>query len=207
MKAVQETWIRVEETGPISILTPMGPLDSKGNAALTKAIEDATTQDRYRILVNLQNVPRIGSQTIQTLLEGASTVDKNGGDLRLLNANRGIVRYLKNNRVYDQFDIYDDRGAAIADFLGKLSSRRSREEKPEPTEEKPTPPEPQPEPQAEPQAEPQPEPPIPELTQVLVSNSYMLATLIDMLQEKKILNTDDVKILLERPDQSAEERA
>jgi len=195
VQASSDTWIRVEEAGPVSVLTPMGGLDRKGNDALAKAIQETTAQNRCRILVNLRNVCKIGGPTVQVLLDGAAEAAKHGGDLRLLNAGHGIIRYLKNNRVFEQFEIYDDRGAAIADFLGMASSRRYPDRKKEPPPERNS------------TAEQQTESPKPELTQVLLSNSYMLATLIDILQEKKILTTDEVQILLERPDQSVEEGA
>ncbi|MFH1739973.1 MAG: STAS domain-containing protein [bacterium] len=192
--------IRCEETGPITILTPLDNLEDEGNAALAVAIHDTLVQQRHRILVSLENLDRIGYQTVQVLLDGASRAIMKGGDLRLLRPSRTIVRYLKNNKVHDKFRIYRDRGAAINEFLGIVSSSRA-------VAAAPSHPAPEPETQTQPLAAGNAFS-VTEAGHILLTNSHMIATLIEVLCEKKILSEDDVRILLESGgDKATEERA
>jgi len=72
--------------------------------ALARLIEENLAQKRMRILINLENLDRIGSQTLQVLLHGTTKAISQGGDLRLLRPGNTVVRYLKNNGVWGVFE-------------------------------------------------------------------------------------------------------
>ncbi len=179
--------IHYEECGPVTILTPMPRMGNQIADALARLIEENLAQKRMRILINLENLDRIGSQTLQVLLHGTTKAISQGGDLRLLRPGNTVIRYLKNNGVWGRFRIYQDRSTALNDFLGVLRATR------------PTPPEPE-----EPAANGAESGRISEVTSpvddhsgILLTNSHLLATLIEVLHEKNILSQEEVKLLLE----------
>ena len=68
------------------------------------------------ILINLSNVKMIDSSGLGTLVASYTTVEKNGGQLKLTNLSDKASELMTITKLYTVFDVFDDEQAAINSF-------------------------------------------------------------------------------------------
>ncbi|MFB3786451.1 MAG: STAS domain-containing protein [bacterium] len=185
--------------GDVVILSLQGEVDSRGNQQLDKVLLEAVQQGRFKIILDLSSVRFLGNQTISLLLSHLKEFRSNRGDIKLLSPQRGLLQYLKQNRVIELFTIFSTRSEALAAFVqgaaaepsppvrdaaapsrpgvlsGELSFPDSREaDAPDPALKSRF-----------------------ETGEILYANSCMLATLIKSLEAKGILTAEEAGELLD----------
>ena len=179
--------IHTENCGGVVILTLNGELDTRGNQILDQTLKKLTQEQCYKIVLDLASIRFIGSKTIALLLSNMKEIRAGGGDIKLLNTQRGLLQYLKQQRIFEIFDTFSSRSEALRAF----------------------PPTPAPAPAADPNGA------VPSFAQnseamnpfkdlasgqfqtgeVLYANSCILAALIKTLEEKGMLTSKEVREL------------
>jgi len=112
--------IATELAGDVAILNLVGELDSRGNQHLDQAIKDSISKGRFKIVLDVQSIRFIGSQTISMLISNLKEIRAAGGNIKIIKPQRAVLQYLKQNRIVEIFDIYSSKAEAVQAFeMGK----------------------------------------------------------------------------------------
>ena len=93
-----------------------------GSTVLRDCVRDLLAQGRRSILLNLGDVSYIDSSGLGELVHAYTEVQKQGGDLKLLNLTRKVHDLLQITKLYTVFDIRNDEAEAIAAFVAEASA-------------------------------------------------------------------------------------
>ena len=88
----------------------------EGSVVLRDTIKDLLGKGNKKILLNLGDVSYIDSSGIGELVSAFTSVQRQGGDLKLLNLTKKVHDLLQITKLYTVFDVKDDEGGAIAAF-------------------------------------------------------------------------------------------
>ena len=88
----------------------------KGDVALRKEINDLIMEGEKSILLNLAKIKFIDSAGIGQIVACHTTLNRAGGDLKLLNLNKKIREILTITKLIMVLDTYSDEDEAIRDF-------------------------------------------------------------------------------------------
>lgn len=98
-------------------------LDLSGNislgdtsAKLHKTLRDLVNEGKRKILINLGSVTGIDSSGLGSLIAGYATVEKSGGELKLVNLTQRTIELMTITKLFTVFDIFEDERTAIASF-------------------------------------------------------------------------------------------
>ena len=83
---------------------------------LRDTIKDLLGKGNKKILLNLGDVSYIDSSGIGELVSAFTSVQRQGGELKLLNLTKKVHDLLQITKLYTVFDVKDDEGGAIAAF-------------------------------------------------------------------------------------------
>ncbi|HOJ61286.1 MAG TPA: STAS domain-containing protein [bacterium] len=108
--------------GDVMVLSLMGEIDSRGNQQLDKTLAEAADKGHYKIILDLSSIRFLGNQTLSLLLSHLKEFRGNRGDIKFLNPQRGLLQYLKQNRVIELFSIFSTRSEALAAFTAAPGS-------------------------------------------------------------------------------------
>jgi len=184
--------------GEVMILSLGGEVDSRGNQQLDKTLQEAVQQGRFQVILDLSSLRFLGNQTISLLLSHLKEFRGNRGDIKLLIPQRGLMQYLKQNRVIELFSIFSTRAEAVAAFaLGAAAGPPLPTRDPAPLRLPVLPgasafPENRENAVSEPALKSRFE-----TGEILYANSCMLATLIKSLEAKGILTAEEAGELLD----------
>jgi len=88
----------------------------EGSSAVREVVRDLLAKGRKRILLDLAEVEYIDSAGLGALVSSFTSVQNDGGALKLLNLTKKVQNLLQMTRLYTVFDIFDDETAAIKSF-------------------------------------------------------------------------------------------
>ena len=86
------------------------------SAALRNLVGELLDKGHKKILFNLGDVDYIDSSGLGHLVSAFSSVQKQGGELKLLNLTKKVQDVMQITRLYTVFDITDDEAAAVKSF-------------------------------------------------------------------------------------------
>jgi len=78
------------------------------------------------LVVNCADLDFMDSSGLGDLIDAHGFIVRQGGILRLLNVNDGLLALLSRTRLDGLFDLYDDEEAALASFT-EMNNRRTRQ--------------------------------------------------------------------------------
>lgn len=104
----------VAEQFPVLRLT--GELDLSSVPEVRRAIRALIDEGAVNFLINLTNLEFIDSSGLGVLVGGLARVREKQGEIKLVCANRRILRVFEMTRLTQLFEIYQDEQAAAADF-------------------------------------------------------------------------------------------
>lgn len=104
-----------EEQG-ISIFVLDGRVDSEGAVDLDLALQTATSEDKYKLILDMANVRYLNSAGLRTLADILTQCRDNGGDLRLAALNPKVQRVFQIIGFDKFFNIYPSIADAKKDF-------------------------------------------------------------------------------------------
>ena|SRR5215472_4701573 len=108
--------------GEVSVVDLRGRITvGEGNIMLRRVVAGLLEKGSKRILLNLAGVGYIDSSGLGELVRTYTTLQKQGGQLKMVNLNQRLADLFKVTGLQKVFDIYEDEGLAIQAF-GPLAS-------------------------------------------------------------------------------------
>ena len=105
------------EMGPIMVVNLSGRLTlGDASAHLRQTLKDLIDSGKKKIVLNLGEVGYIDSSGLGELVSGFTTVQKNGGELKLSNLTQKVNDLLTVTKLYTVFEIHNDEDAALKSF-------------------------------------------------------------------------------------------
>jgi anti-sigma B factor antagonist len=112
-----ELTIRERQAGDVTILDMDGKITiGEGSVALRSAVRRLIEEGKKKILLNLSNVGYVDSSGIGELVSSYTTINREGGQLKLLNLTQKIQDLLAITKLLTVFDTFDDESSALNSF-------------------------------------------------------------------------------------------
>ena len=109
--------ISERRVGDITILDLDGKITiGEGSVALRTAIRRLLEEGKKKILLNLAKVGYIDSSGIGELVSSYTAINKEGGELKLLNLTQKLQDLLTITKLLTVFDVYESEEEALASF-------------------------------------------------------------------------------------------
>src|SRR5688572_20657715 len=109
--------IKEDKFGDVLILDLEGRI-TIGDASqkLHQTIRDMVERGERKIILNLSEVTAIDSSGLGELVGGYATLQKNGGELKLLNLPPKVNEIMTITKLVTVFQVFDDETAAMKSF-------------------------------------------------------------------------------------------
>ncbi len=109
--------IQEREAGDVTILDMSGKVTiGEGSVALRSAIRGLLEKGRKKILLNLSGVGYIDSSGIGELVASFTAINKEGGQLKLLNLTQKLQDLLAITKLLTDFDVYETEADALGSY-------------------------------------------------------------------------------------------
>ena len=109
--------IRERQAGDVTILDMDGKITiGEGSVALRSAVRRLIEENKKKILLNLANVGYVDSSGIGELVSSFTTIQREGGQLKLLKLTQKIRDLLGITKLLTVFDSFDDEAEALNSF-------------------------------------------------------------------------------------------
>ena len=109
--------INERQAGDVTVLDMSGKITSgEGSVALRTAIRRLLEEGKKRILLNLAGVSYVDSSGIGELVSSYTAINKEGGQLKLLNLTQKIQDLLTITKLLTVFDTYESEAEALNSF-------------------------------------------------------------------------------------------
>ena len=105
------------QAGDVTVLDMSGKITiGEGSVALRAAIRRLLEESKKRILLNLAGISYVDSSGIGELVSSYTAINKEGGQLKLLNLTQKIQDLLTITKLLTVFDVYDSEADALNSF-------------------------------------------------------------------------------------------
>ena len=109
--------IRERQAGDVTVLDMDGRITiGEGSVALRSAIRRLLEEGKHKILLNLAGVGYIDSSGIGELVSSYTTINKDGGQLKLLSLTQKLQDLLTITKLLTVFDVYDTEAEALSSY-------------------------------------------------------------------------------------------
>ena len=109
--------INERQAGDVTVLDLSGKITiGEGSVALRTAIRRLLEEGKKRILLNLAGVSYIDSSGIGELVSSFTAINKEGGQLKLLNLTQKLRDLLTITKLLTVFDVYESEADALNSF-------------------------------------------------------------------------------------------
>ena len=109
--------INERQAGDVTVLDMSGKITiGEGSVALRTAIRRVLEEGKKRILLNLAGVSYIDSSGIGELVSSYTAINKEGGQLKLLNLTQKLRDLLTITKLLTVFDVYESEAEALNSF-------------------------------------------------------------------------------------------
>jgi anti-sigma B factor antagonist len=109
--------IKERQAGDVTILDMTGKVTiGEGSVALRSAVRRLMEEGKKKILLNLSGVSYVDSSGIGELVSSYSTINREKGQLKLLNLTQKIQDLLAITKLLTVFDVYDDESEALNSY-------------------------------------------------------------------------------------------
>ncbi|PLX15800.1 MAG: hypothetical protein C0601_11980 [Candidatus Muiribacterium halophilum] len=92
----------------ICIIELAGKVDFIASQFLDKVIRDKVLNGNNNVIIDFSEIEYIGSSGLSVLINHLINCRENNGDLKLFKVNENILSMIKNIRLNDVFEIYND---------------------------------------------------------------------------------------------------
>ena len=101
----------------VTILDLSGDIQmGQGNDYLHRTIHSLIDEGTKKVLVNLANIRYIDSSGLGELVSGFTTMERAGGELKLLNLTERVSELMMITKLLTVFETFDDEQTAVASF-------------------------------------------------------------------------------------------
>jgi len=109
--------ISERQAGDVTVLDMDGKITiGEGSVALRSAVRRLLEEGKKKILLNLARVGYIDSSGIGELVSSYTAINKDGGQLKLLNLTQKLQDLLTITKLLTVFDVYDTEPEALNSF-------------------------------------------------------------------------------------------
>jgi anti-sigma B factor antagonist len=109
--------ISERQAGDVTVLDLGGKITiGEGSVSLRGAIRRLIEEGKKKILLNLAQVGYVDSSGIGELVSSFTTINREGGQLKLLNLTQKIQDLLTITKLLTVFDVYEDEATALNSF-------------------------------------------------------------------------------------------
>jgi len=109
--------IQEHEVGAVTVLKLIGEILLDDGDQLFKAhVQNLMANDRTQLVVDFGDVSYVDSSGVGMLVAKQQTLQKIGGDIRLVHLGPRYKRLLATMRVLPLFCVFDDEATAVASF-------------------------------------------------------------------------------------------
>ena len=109
--------VRERQAGDVTILDLEGKITiGEGSVSLRSAIRRLIEEGKKKLLLNLAGVGYVDSSGIGELVSSYTTINREGGQLKLLKLTQKIKDLLTITKLLTVFDVYDDESEALNSF-------------------------------------------------------------------------------------------
>ena len=109
--------INERQAGDVTVLDLSGKITiGEGSVALRAAIRRLLEEGKKRILLNLAGVSYVDSSGIGELVSSYTAINKEGGQLKLLNLTQKIQDLLTITKLLTVFDVYESEAEALNSY-------------------------------------------------------------------------------------------
>lgn len=109
--------ISERQAGDVTVLDLGGKITiGEGSVSLRGAIRRLMEEGKKKILLNLAQVGYVDSSGIGELVSSFTTLNRDGGQLKLLNLTQKIQDLLAITKLLTVFDVYEDEATALNSF-------------------------------------------------------------------------------------------
>src|SRR5215213_1424784 len=109
--------ITERRSGSVTVLDLQGNIRlGEGNIELHNILRFLVEKGERRILLNLADVSYIDSSGLGELVAGFATLQKNGGELKILHLTGRVHELMVITKLLTVFDVFDDEQKAIDSF-------------------------------------------------------------------------------------------
>ena len=109
--------INERQAGDVTVLDMSGKITiGEGSVALRTAIRRVLEEGKRRILLNLGGVSYIDSSGIGELVSSYTAINKEEGQLKLLNLTQKLQDLLAITKLLTVFDVYESEAEALNSF-------------------------------------------------------------------------------------------
>ncbi len=109
--------IRERQAGDVTILDMDGKITiGEGSVAVRSAIRRLIEEGKKKILLNVAGVGYVDSSGIGELVSSYTTIQREGGQLKLINLTQKIEDLLGITKLLTVFDTYDKEDEALNSF-------------------------------------------------------------------------------------------
>lgn len=107
----------VRQMGRVSVVDVSGRITiGEGDRVLSETLQELLENGRWRILLNLSEVPYMDSSGIGELIAGYKHAKEKNGSLKLLNPSDRVNELLRLTRLQEVFETFRDEQEAIGSF-------------------------------------------------------------------------------------------
>lgn len=107
--------IDVRDEGPVTVITPVGPLViGAGERLINETIARLLADRKFQIVIDMAGVPRMDSSGVDALVLACRRARENGGDAKLARLTPRIRQLLEITQLTSVFDIYPDVAQAAS---------------------------------------------------------------------------------------------
>ena len=109
--------INERQAGDVTVLDMSGKITiGEGSVALRTAIRRLLEEGKKRILLNLAGISYVDSSGIGELVSSYTAINKEGGQLKLLNLTQKLQDLLTITKLLTVFDVYDNEAEALNSY-------------------------------------------------------------------------------------------
>ncbi len=109
--------IAERQSGDVTILDMDGKITiGEGSVALRGTIRRLLEENKKKVLLNLAKVGYIDSSGIGELVSSYTAINKDGGELKLLNLTQKLQDLLTITKLLTVFDVYESEADALGSY-------------------------------------------------------------------------------------------
>ena len=109
--------MKERQAGDVTVLDMDGKITiGEGSVALRSAIRRLLEEGKKKVLLNLAGVSYIDSSGIGELVSSYTAINKDGGQLKLLNLTQKTLELLTITKLLTVFDVYENESEAMNGF-------------------------------------------------------------------------------------------
>ena len=118
--------ITTRRSGPVVIVDLEGQIRiGETNINLHKTVHELVAGGERKVLLNLANVTHIDSSGLGELVAGHATLEKNDGEMKLLNLTERVSELMMITKLLTVFDVFENEAEAVASFEQAAGTARA----------------------------------------------------------------------------------